>query len=95
MHGRITQNAHPLGQAYLLSPAHSPVVHVCCLRLLVQDVLGEIAEFRAASSLMSRWSELSDVTYTYTRACAAGHSFRTPAQPSWVSRNAATRRTLE
>ncbi|TAL48919.1 hypothetical protein EPN83_02805 [Patescibacteria group bacterium] len=38
-----------------------------------QDVLDELAEFKEARGLINRWSELSDVVYTCTRAQWSGH----------------------
>lgn len=32
------------------------------------DVLEELREFKEAKGLINKWSELSDVAYTYTRA---------------------------
>ena len=37
------------------------------------DVLEELQEFNEARGLINKWSELSDVVYTYTRACWSGH----------------------
>ena len=38
------------------------------------DVLEELKEFQEAKGLINKWSELSDVTYTYTRALWSGHT---------------------
>ena len=38
-----------------------------------QDVLDELQEFNEAKGLINKWSELSDVVYTYTRAHWSGH----------------------
>jgi len=38
-----------------------------------QDMIDEIEEFREANGLIHKWSELSDVSYTYTRAQWSGH----------------------
>ncbi|MCX6752000.1 MAG: hypothetical protein NTZ87_00650 [Candidatus Nomurabacteria bacterium] len=37
------------------------------------DVSDELIEFKEAKGLMNKWSELSDVVYTYTRARWSGH----------------------
>ena len=37
------------------------------------DVLEELREFEEANGLINKWSELSDVAYTYTRAHWSGH----------------------
>ncbi len=37
------------------------------------DVADELQEFKEAKSLMDKWSELSDVVYTCTRACWSDH----------------------
>jgi hypothetical protein len=39
-----------------------------------QDLEDELAEYNAASGIIDRWSELSDVVYTYTRAHWSGHT---------------------
>jgi len=38
-----------------------------------KDVLEELREFKEAKGLINKWSELSDVVYTYTRAHWSGH----------------------
>ena len=38
------------------------------------DVLDELREFEEAEGLVNKWSELSDVVYTYTRAHWSGHT---------------------
>ena len=38
-----------------------------------QDILDETAEYYEAHGFVSRWSELSDVVYTYTRAKWGGY----------------------
>lgn len=38
------------------------------------DVAEELEEFKQAEGLMHKWSELSDVVYTYTRAYWSGHT---------------------
>lgn len=38
------------------------------------DVLEELREFEEAEGLINKWSELSDVAYTYTRAHWFGHT---------------------
>lgn len=37
------------------------------------DVMEELKEFEETSGLLNKWSELSDVVYTYTRAHWSGH----------------------
>ena len=38
------------------------------------DVLEELRELEEAEGLINKWSELSDVAYTYTRAHWSGHT---------------------
>lgn len=38
------------------------------------DVLEELKELQEAEGLINKWSELSDVAYTYTRAYWSGHT---------------------
>jgi len=38
------------------------------------DVLEELKELKEAEGLVNKWSELSDVAYTYTRAHWSGHT---------------------
>ena len=38
------------------------------------DVLEELKEYKETKGLINKWSELSDVVYTYTRAHWAGHT---------------------
>lgn len=38
-----------------------------------QDVAEEFGEYKEATGLLHRWSELSDVVYTYTRAQWSGY----------------------
>jgi hypothetical protein len=38
------------------------------------DVLDELKELKEAEGLLNKWSELSDVAYTYTRAHWSGHT---------------------
>lgn len=38
------------------------------------DVLDELEELKEAEGLIHKWSELSDVVYTYTRAHWSGHT---------------------
>jgi len=38
-----------------------------------QDLTDELAEYNEATGPIDRWSELSDVVYTYTRAHWSGH----------------------
>ena len=38
-----------------------------------QDIVDEINEYNEAKGLICKWSELSDVVYTYTRAEWSGH----------------------
>ncbi len=37
------------------------------------DLADEFLEYREAEGVINRWSELSDITYTYTRAKWSGH----------------------
>ena len=37
------------------------------------DIAEELQEYKEASGLLNRWSEVSDVVYTYTRAIWSGH----------------------
>jgi len=39
----------------------------------MQDMNDELEEFKEANGLICKWSELSDVVYTYTRAQWSGH----------------------
>ncbi len=39
-----------------------------------EDISDELKEFKEARGLMNKWSELSDVVYTYTRAHWSGHT---------------------
>ena len=43
-----------------------------------QDLADEMEEYREADTLLHRWSELSDVAYTYTRARWSGHRMSRP-----------------
>ncbi len=47
-----------------------------------QDVADELQELREARGLIARWSELSDVVYTVTRARWSGHVLTYPI-PRW------------
>lgn len=38
-----------------------------------QDLQDELSEYQEATGIIDSWSELSDVTYTYTRAQWSGH----------------------
>jgi hypothetical protein len=38
------------------------------------DIIDELAEYKRAEGFMERWSELSDIVYTYTRARWSGHT---------------------
>lgn len=38
-----------------------------------QDIIDELEELKEAKGLVCKWSELSDVVYTYTRAVWSGH----------------------
>jgi len=38
-----------------------------------KDVADEFAELKEAKGVINKWSELSDVCYTYTRALWSGH----------------------
>jgi hypothetical protein len=39
----------------------------------VQDIKDELEELKEAEGLVYKWSEISDVVYTYTRAKWSGH----------------------
>ncbi len=39
-----------------------------------QDIMDELLEYQEATGLIDVWSEISDVTYTYTRANWSGHT---------------------
>eukprot|EP00697_Spironema_sp_BW2_P004266 gnl/Spiro4/1580_TR837_c0_g1_i1.p1 gnl/Spiro4/1580_TR837_c0_g1~~gnl/Spiro4/1580_TR837_c0_g1_i1.p1 ORF type:complete len:175 (+),score=13.63 gnl/Spiro4/1580_TR837_c0_g1_i1:79-525(+) len=43
-----------------------------------QDVIGEMREFRQASTRLHRLSELSDISFTYTRAISNGYHVPNP-----------------
>ena len=55
-----------LWHAKLDMPKHDLVWHT-------QDVADELQELIEAKGLSGRWSELSDISYTYTRALWSGH----------------------
>ncbi|MBI2627389.1 hypothetical protein HYW72_00475 [Candidatus Nomurabacteria bacterium] len=38
-----------------------------------EDISDELQEFKEARGLINKWSELSDIVYTYTRARWSGH----------------------
>lgn len=38
-----------------------------------QDIADELAEYKEAKGFIFKWSEISDVVYTYTRAHWSGH----------------------
>lgn len=38
-----------------------------------QDLMDEYQEYKDTNGLLNKWSELSDVVYTYTRALWSGH----------------------
>jgi hypothetical protein len=38
------------------------------------DISDELSEYYEASGFVNKWSELSDIAYTYTRAKWSGHS---------------------
>jgi hypothetical protein len=44
----------------------------------VQDMADEMAELKEARTFIERWSETSDVVYTYTRARWSGHTVELP-----------------
>lgn len=44
-----------------------------------QDIADELKELEEAGGIIATWSELSDIVYTYTRACWSGH--KTLQQP--------------
>ncbi len=52
--------------SYLNIPKHDIDWHL-------RDIQDEIEELKEAKSLIYRWSEVSDVVYTYTRAKWSGH----------------------
>ncbi len=39
-----------------------------------QDIEDELSELKEAEGLINKWSEISDVVYTYTRAKWSGHN---------------------
>jgi hypothetical protein len=39
----------------------------------IQDIKDELEELKEAEGIISKWSEVSDVVYTYTRAKWSGH----------------------
>ncbi len=43
-----------------------------------QDVADELEEYKQEVALIKKWSELSDVVYTYTRAKWSGHKISFP-----------------
>lgn len=45
----------------------------CDLAWHTEDITDELEEFKEAKGLIHKWSELSDVAYTYTRAQWSGH----------------------
>ena len=47
-----------------------------------RDIADELAEYREAEGLIDKWSELSDVAYTYTRARWSGHALDWPLNRS-------------
>ncbi len=52
--------------SYLNMPKHDIDWHI-------QDIKDELEELEEAKSLIHKWSEVSDVVYTYTRAKWSGH----------------------
>ncbi len=44
----------------------------------INDVKDECEELKEARGFINRWSELSDVSYTYTRTRWAGHKINKP-----------------
>jgi len=49
------------------------------------DMADELQEYREATGLIDVWSELSDVTYTYTRAVWSGHTaIAFPLHKTWL-----------
>lgn len=42
------------------------------------DIADEVVELSEAKGLINRWSELSDVVYTYTRTKYSGHKVKRP-----------------
>lgn len=43
-----------------------------------QDIFDELQEYKEAKSLRDKWSELSDIVYTVTRARWGGHKLNFP-----------------
>lgn len=43
-----------------------------------KDMMEELAEYHEEQKLVKRWSEVSDVAYTYTRARWSGHELEFP-----------------
>lgn len=48
------------------------------------DIADELAELQEATKLIHKWSELSDVVYTVTRARWSGHEFEYPITRSQI-----------
>lgn len=43
-----------------------------------QDIADELSEYHEETRFFKKWSELSDVSYTYSRAKWSGHTFEFP-----------------
>lgn len=43
-----------------------------------QDIADELLELKEARNFLERWSELSDIAYTYTRAHWSGYKIKRP-----------------
>lgn len=43
-----------------------------------QDIEDELSEYRQERKVFKKWSELSDIVYTYTRAKYSGHNLNFP-----------------
>lgn len=62
--------------SYLDMPKHSFDWHK-------QDIEDELNELKEATGIINKWSELSDVAYTFTRAKWSGHNdFKLPISKS-------------
>ena len=49
-----------------------------------QDIIDELNELKEATGLIDKWSEMSDVVYTVTRARWSGHKLKFPIQKQKV-----------
>ena len=48
-----------------------------------KDIAAEMTELAEARGFIDRWSELSDVAYTYTRTKYSGHEVKRPIGLGW------------